>query len=162
VGREKELGFLRDAWSRAQAGHRVLVLVGGEPGIGKTALTGELARLVQADKGLVLYGRWDEDVLAPYQAFREALSDYARACPEGLLRQDLDGLAREIARVWPEPALRVGASAAEPLPRPTPSGSGCLSRLTRGSPGSEAGIPCCWCSMTCSGPICPRSCCSRT
>ena len=47
---------------RASAGHRVLTLVGGEPGIGKTALTAELARLARADKGLVLYGRWDEHV----------------------------------------------------------------------------------------------------
>ena len=111
VGRQQELGFLREAWSRATAGHRVLALVGGEPGIGKTALTGELARLAHAGQGLVLYGRWDEHVLAPYQAFREALADYARACPEALLRQDLGDLAGEIARVCPEPAQRIGASA---------------------------------------------------
>ena len=115
VDRRKELGFLREAWSRATAGHRVLTLVGGEPGIGKTALTGELARLVHADGGLVLYGRWDEHVLAPYQAFREALADYARACPEALLREDLGDLAGEIARLCPEPAQRIGAAAAEPL-----------------------------------------------
>jgi len=64
-GRQRELGVLAEAWSRATAGHRVLTLVGGEPGIGKTALTGELARLAHADKGLVLYGRWDEHILAP-------------------------------------------------------------------------------------------------
>jgi transcriptional regulator with XRE-family HTH domain len=115
VGRQRELGVLTDAWSRASAGHRVLALVGGEPGIGKTALAGELARLAHAAGGLVLYGRWDEHVLAPYQAFREALADYARTCPEGLLRQDLDGLAGEIARVCPEPAQRIGAPAAAPL-----------------------------------------------
>ena len=112
VDREEELGLLREAWSSAKAGHRVLTLVGGEPGIGKTALTAELARLVHSDGGLVLYGRWDEHVLAPYQAFREALDDYARACPDGLLREDLAGLAEEIARLCPEPARRVGASAA--------------------------------------------------
>jgi transcriptional regulator with XRE-family HTH domain/tetratricopeptide (TPR) repeat protein len=115
VGRERELGVLAEAWSRAAAGHRVLALVGGEPGIGKTALTGELARLAHADKGLVLYGRWGEHVLAPYQAFREALADYARACPETLLRHDLGELAGEIARVCPEPARRIGAAATEPL-----------------------------------------------
>jgi DNA-binding XRE family transcriptional regulator len=114
-GRQRELGVLAEAWSRATAGHRVLTLVGGEPGIGKTALTGELARLAHADKGLVLYGRWDEHVLAPYQAFREALADYARACPEALLRHDLGDLAGEIARLCPEPAQRIGAVPAEPL-----------------------------------------------
>jgi transcriptional regulator with XRE-family HTH domain len=112
VDREEELGVLRDAWSSAKAGRRVLTLIGGEPGIGKTALTAELARQVHFDGGLVLYGRWDEHVLAPYQAFREALDDYARACPDGLLREDLAGLAEEIARLCPEPAHRVGASAA--------------------------------------------------
>lgn len=114
VGRGRELDLLREAWSRAAAGHRVLALVGGEPGIGKTALVGELARLAHVG-GQVLYGRWDEHVLAPYQAFREALGDYAQACPEALLRRDLDGLAGEIARVCPEPAQRIGAPAAAPL-----------------------------------------------
>ena len=112
VDREEELGVLREAWSSAKSGHRVLTLIGGEPGIGKTALTAELARLVHSDGGLVLYGRWDEHVLAPYQAFREALDDYARACPDAVLREDLAGLAEEIARLCPEPAHRVGASAA--------------------------------------------------
>ena len=111
VDREEELGVLREAWSAAKAGRRVLTLIAGEPGIGKTALTAELARLVSADGGLVLYGRWDEHVPAPYQAFREALNDYARACPDALLRRDLAGLAEEIARLCPEPAHRVGASA---------------------------------------------------
>jgi transcriptional regulator with XRE-family HTH domain/tetratricopeptide (TPR) repeat protein len=115
VGRQQESGVLSEAWARATAGHRVLALLGGEPGIGKTALAGELARQVRNDGGLVLYGRWDEDVLAPYQAFREALADYARACPETLLRQDLRGLAAEVARVCPEPAQRIGVAAAEPL-----------------------------------------------
>jgi transcriptional regulator with XRE-family HTH domain len=114
VDREEELGVLREAWSSAKAGRRVLSLVAGEPGIGKTALTAELARLVRADGGLVLYGRWDEQVLAPYQAFREALNDYARACQDAVLRRDLAGLAEEIARLCPEPAQRVGASVAPP------------------------------------------------
>jgi DNA-binding XRE family transcriptional regulator len=111
VDREEELAVLRQAWSSARAGRRVLALIAGEPGIGKTALTAELARRVRADGGLVLYGRWDEHVPAPYQAFREALNDYARACPDLVLRRDLDGLAEEIARLCPEPAHRVGASA---------------------------------------------------
>ena len=111
VDREYELGALREAWSSAKAGRRVLTLVAGEPGIGKTALTAELARRVHSDGGLVLYGRWDEHVLAPYQAFREALDDYSRACPDAVLRQDLAGLAEEIARLCPEPAHRIGASA---------------------------------------------------
>jgi hypothetical protein len=115
VGRAAELAALGEAWRDARAGRRVLVLVAGEPGIGKTALTAELARQVISDGGLVLYGRWDEEVLAPYQAFREALADYAQACPAPLLRRDLAGLAADIARLCPEPAQRIGVCAAGPL-----------------------------------------------
>ncbi|MGH3164271.1 MAG: ATP-binding protein, partial [Trebonia sp.] len=114
VGRERELGVLREAWSSAETGRRVLSLAAGEPGIGKTALVAELARHVRADGGLVLYGRWDEHVLAPYQAFREALGDYARACPDAVLRRDLGGLAGEIAVLCPEPAQRIGVPAPPP------------------------------------------------
>jgi transcriptional regulator with XRE-family HTH domain len=115
AGRKPELAALREAWSRAAAGRRVLALVAGEPGVGKTALAAELARLVHADDGLVLYGRWNEEVLAPYQAFREALGDYARACPDAPLRQDLRDLVGEIARLLPDLAQRTGTSAA-PVP----------------------------------------------
>lgn len=117
VNRERELGVLREAWSSATAGHhhRVLALIAGEPGMGKTALAAELARLVRADGGLVLYGRWDEEVLAPYQAFREALGDYARACPEGLLHMDLTDVPGDIACLGPELAQRIGAATAPPL-----------------------------------------------
>jgi transcriptional regulator with XRE-family HTH domain len=115
VGRKAELVALREAWSRASAGHRVLALVAGEPGVGKTTLAAELARFVHADQGLVLYGRWNEEVLAPYQAFREALGDYGRACPQALLYRDLHGVAGDIARLCPELGQRVGASAAPPL-----------------------------------------------
>jgi transcriptional regulator with XRE-family HTH domain/tetratricopeptide (TPR) repeat protein len=112
VDRNKELGVLREAWSSAAAGHRVLALIAGEPGMGKTTLAAELARLVHAENGLVLYGRWNEEVLAPYQAFREALGGYARACPAGLLRRDLGDLAGEIVRLCPELGQLIGASVA--------------------------------------------------
>jgi DNA-binding XRE family transcriptional regulator/tetratricopeptide (TPR) repeat protein len=115
VGRERELGVLREAWSSATTGRRVLALAAGEPGIGKTALVAELAREVREEAGLVLYGRWDEHVLAPYQAFREALRDYTRACPDAVLRKDLAGLAGEISVLCPEPARRIGVPPAPPL-----------------------------------------------
>ena len=115
AGRVKELGVLREAWSSATAGRRVLALVAGEPGVGKTTLVAELARDVHASGGLVLYGRWDEVVLAPYQAFREALGDYARACPESLLRENLVDVAGEIACLWPELARRIDSPATPPL-----------------------------------------------
>jgi transcriptional regulator with XRE-family HTH domain len=120
VGRDRELGVLREAWSTAAAGHRVLALVAGEPGVGKTALAAELARIVHADGGLVLYGRWSEEVLAPYQALREALGDYARACPEPVLGRDVRDLG-EVARLFPEVGQRIGVFA-DPLFGPAEAG----------------------------------------
>ena len=73
AGRAAELEKLVDAWKSATAGERRAVLLGGEPGIGKTRLTAELARRVSNDGKLVLFGRCDEDLTIPYQPWMEAL-----------------------------------------------------------------------------------------
>src|SRR5438445_97280 len=44
VGRERELAELRKHLSSALEGHGGLVLIGGEPGVGKTTLTKELIK----------------------------------------------------------------------------------------------------------------------
>ncbi len=70
VGRAEALATLRDAF--AGAGEGRVVLLAGEPGIGKTRLAAELARAAHADGATVLYGRAHEDPLAPYHPFAEA------------------------------------------------------------------------------------------
>jgi DNA-binding SARP family transcriptional activator/tetratricopeptide (TPR) repeat protein len=72
VGRDAELDRLRQAWAEARTSRRRLVVVSGEPGIGKSRLAAELARLVLADGGEVLVGHADEEPTAPYQPFMEA------------------------------------------------------------------------------------------
>jgi hypothetical protein len=74
-GREAERTALAERWKEALTGRGQVVLLSGEPGIGKTALTAEFARGVHADGAVVLYGRCDEDLGFPYQAFVEALRD---------------------------------------------------------------------------------------
>jgi transcriptional regulator with AAA-type ATPase domain len=54
VGRAKELENLRDALAEAAAGRGLLVLVTGEPGIGKTRLMQELAKLASVADWRVL------------------------------------------------------------------------------------------------------------
>jgi DNA-binding SARP family transcriptional activator len=76
VGRDAELALLRAAWDRARAGEREVVVVAGEAGIGKSRLAAELARLALADGGDVLVGHADEEPLAPYQPFVEALGQH--------------------------------------------------------------------------------------
>ncbi len=49
------------------------MLIAGEPGVGKTRLAGEWSRQAYEQGAVVLYGRCDEDLGAPYQPFAEAL-----------------------------------------------------------------------------------------
>ncbi len=107
VGRTEELRAITGAWKLAASGHRMLALVSGEPGIGKTTLVAELARRVREEGALILYGKWDQGALAPFQAFRDALGDYARVCPRSILHADLREQASEAARVVPELTERV-------------------------------------------------------
>jgi class 3 adenylate cyclase/tetratricopeptide (TPR) repeat protein len=107
VDRDRERRTLVQGWATAAAGDRELALVEGEPGIGKTSIAAAVAHHVIVDGGLVLYGRWDEDFLAPFQAFREALGSYARRCPRSILRADLRDQGDEIARLFPEIARSI-------------------------------------------------------
>ena len=76
IGRSAELDRLQQAWTRATTAGRQLVVVTGEPGIGKSRLAAELARHVLADGGEVLVGNAAEEPMAPYQAFIEALGQH--------------------------------------------------------------------------------------
>ena len=74
VGRRAELDRLRASWAGVQMhGDRRLVLVAGEPGVGKTRLVHEFASAALADGATVLLGRCSEEPLAPFEPFAEAL-----------------------------------------------------------------------------------------
>ncbi|GAA4539472.1 ATP-binding protein [Pseudonocardia xishanensis] len=74
VGREAELAELTARLEAALAGDPATVLVGGEPGIGKTRLTAELGRLAGARAVPVLWGGCSEDEGAPaYWPWRRVL-----------------------------------------------------------------------------------------
>jgi DNA-binding SARP family transcriptional activator len=73
VGRGRELEGLVSAWQTALAGGTHAVLIAGEPGVGKTRLAGEWSQQAYQLEAIVLYGRCDEDLGAPYQPFAEAL-----------------------------------------------------------------------------------------
>ena len=102
AGRAVELETLERAWQKATGGAPQVVMIGGDPGIGKTALVGDFARRVDAEGAVVLYGRSDEDAVVPYQPFVEALRSYVAACPVSTLRERLHGLEADLTRVFPE------------------------------------------------------------
>lgn len=118
VGRAAELDDLRERWARAKSGDVQLVVVTGEAGLGKTSLLGELAREVSNGPGIVLYGRCDERVAAPYQPFVEAFNHFCEYCPPDELEELLGPTAGELADLVPALARRLTATRATALRDP--------------------------------------------
>jgi tRNA A-37 threonylcarbamoyl transferase component Bud32/tetratricopeptide (TPR) repeat protein len=109
VGRGSELEVLASAWAKAtKSGQRSLVLVTGEPGIGKTRLCAEFAAQCAAEGAAVLMGRSDEQALIPYQPFIEVLGGYVTTCPDATLLRHLESIGGggELAMLLPELARR--------------------------------------------------------
>jgi hypothetical protein len=86
-------------WRSVAEGATQVVLLAGEPGVGKTRLAGEVAARVQADGGIVIAGRCDELVGTPYEPFAEALRSQL-AQPGGVL--SLGAMAGELVHLGPD------------------------------------------------------------
>jgi KaiC/GvpD/RAD55 family RecA-like ATPase len=110
VGRDTDLEVLGAAAKRVAAGQgREILLVTGEPGQGKTTLVAEAARAAHDDGMVVLLGRCDESVGAPYAPFAEALGHYVAHADEELLRRYVDTHGAELSRLVPALNHRVGS-----------------------------------------------------
>jgi len=101
AGRATEFETLIDAWKEAATGRRRVVLLAGEPGIGKTRLATETALVAREQGALVLAGRCDEELDMPYQPFVEALRFQVDLGDELPLAW-LGPLAGELTRLVPE------------------------------------------------------------
>ena len=116
VGRQAESTVLSEALDDALAGHGRIVLLGGEPGIGKSRLAEELASQARARGADVLVGRcWEAGGAPAYWPWTQSLRSYLRTIePEQLREQAGDGAA-ELAHLLPElRGLVPGVSASEP------------------------------------------------
>ncbi len=103
VGRERELGELRDALETSRSGSGRTVLIGGEPGIGKSRLADELASIATAEGQLVLWGRAWEDAGAPaYWPWVQALRILLRSSTPDQVRSYLGLGAPDVAQMLPE------------------------------------------------------------
>jgi tetratricopeptide (TPR) repeat protein len=112
VGREAEIASLAVAWASAQSGHGRIVLIGGEPGIGKTRLASSLATDAYQTGATILFGHCDEDVPASYRPFAEALHFYADHLEDAALRRHLRGRGQGLLRLLPELRERLGTAIA--------------------------------------------------
>ncbi len=106
-GRGAEAEALALAWAKAKDGQRQVVLIAGEPGIGKTRLAAEAARAAHADGGTVLFGACDEDVGLPYRPFVEALRHYVTHAPDDVLAAHVRTHRGELTRLVPELGRRI-------------------------------------------------------
>ena len=73
LGRDAELERLRRAWRRAQRSHGQVVLLSGEPGVGKSTLAAHLAAEAAGAGAIVLSGTAEERPGAHYQPLADAL-----------------------------------------------------------------------------------------
>ncbi|MCH8814974.1 MAG: protein kinase [Chloroflexi bacterium] len=102
VGRRDEIRQLKTAFEDTLSGQARLMMVVGEPGIGKTRLAQEFAVYAELRGARVLWGRCYEGEVVPYQPFVEAFREYARERPDDELREELGRGAPEMMQLVSE------------------------------------------------------------
>ncbi|MGH2391222.1 MAG: ATP-binding protein, partial [Chloroflexota bacterium] len=118
IGRGQELAVLESRLDAIAGGRTRVVLVTGEPGIGKTRFLNAVAeRAARAGMLVLRGGATDAEGMPPYLPFLEALGDYIAAAPAARLREQLGPSAATLATILPEIVQRLGEpSTTYPLP----------------------------------------------
>ena len=115
VGREREIEQLREAADSALAGSGGLLLLVGEPGIGKTRTSEELATYAQVSGARVYWGRCREDEGAPaYWPWVQAIRGYVRDADPVAMAWQMGAGAADVAQMVPEVAERMDIEPAKP------------------------------------------------
>jgi predicted ATPase len=116
VGREREMRDLLDGLDNACAARGRVMLLVGEPGIGKTRTADELALQARRRGAQVFIGRcYEGEGAPPYWPWVEVMRAYARATDPAALRADLGRGAGEIAQVIDELRQRLPDLPAPPV-----------------------------------------------
>ena len=115
VGREPELEQMRAMVEDTLAGQGGVLLLAGDPGIGKTRTAEQLATYAGVRGARVCWGRCHEaEGAPPYWPWSEAIRSYVREADPVGLRWQLGSRAADVAQVAPAIAERLGD--VEPLP----------------------------------------------
>jgi class 3 adenylate cyclase len=113
VGRSAELMLIGKARAAAQGGARQLVLVSGEPGIGKTRLASYSAHESYAEGFVVAWGACSEELSAPYEPWIQTCTHLVEHAREDLLAGYAGQHGGELTRLAPNlPARLPGIAAA--------------------------------------------------
>jgi DNA-binding SARP family transcriptional activator/tetratricopeptide (TPR) repeat protein len=113
VGRATELDALAAELTLVRGTGLRAVVLGGEPGVGKTTLLAAFAQsVVSTADATVVYGRCDETGV-PLQPFRSVLADCVEHAPVDLLAEHVARCGGELVRICPQLATRV-ATAPDP------------------------------------------------
>ena len=103
VGREEERADLIGWLDRAALGRGGMVVIGGEPGVGKTRLVEQLLEVARQRRCLALTGRcYEIEGTAPFIPFVEIIEQYAGMVEPTTLRAALGDAAPEVARLVPD------------------------------------------------------------
>jgi len=103
IGRQQELAVLTTALDEAMAGRGQMVMLAGEPGIGKTRLAQELASHGESLGARVMWGWCYEHAGAPpYWPYVQPIRAYVQDTSADQLRSQMGPGAADIADVVPE------------------------------------------------------------
>jgi hypothetical protein len=102
VGRERELDEARQLIAELARGRGGMLLIGGEPGVGKTRLSQAILEEARARGALCLVGRcYEMEGTPPFTPYAELLDTVSRLIPTRTFRETLGDAAPEIARILP-------------------------------------------------------------
>ena len=103
VGRTRELAELTAALDEALVGRGRLVLLAGEPGIGKSRLAEEVSSRARKRGGRVLVGRcWEAGGAPAYWPWVQAVRSYIGRTEPAVLRTQLGAGSVDVAQIVPE------------------------------------------------------------